>query len=333
MKQSLNRALVIHSKPVTPEEPSQDRRPTFRPKAGWAVYNVNRQVDQSIILTSFTAMVDGLSQTDVWKHYTEGRRGTCPRLVLKLLAVRFLFQLSSARALGIADLLRSPLNISLETIFPSDGTLDYRLRSGVLTSLLERLLGLTVSHLEEETFAIDSTGFQDARGKAKTWNTHGKKHPKAWRKARITSGTKSHRIYALTPTRGESGDAPQAKPLFRITRERGPHLRRVVGDTAYASREILTEAERLGLQPTMKLRDDATLKSLGHPAWPRMVLRSRHDPVAYAKLYHERSNIESTNSSWKHRLGDRLSMRHEVGQDCEMRFKAILHNLGRPDPF
>lgn len=296
-------------------------------------YNINRQIDQSIILTRFTALVDGLTQDEVWRHYEEGRRGTCPRLVLKLLAVRFLFRLSAARALGIADLLRSPLNIGLSVKFPSDSTLDYRLRSGVFAGLFERLLTFTVSHLEEETIAIDSTGFQDQRGKAKTWNTHGKKHPKGWRKAHITAGTKSHRIYAITPTKGEGADAPQANTLLRKSRERGPHLKKVVGDTSYASREILTEAERLGLQPTMKLRDDATQKSLGHPAWPRMVRRKVKDPEAYAREYHQRSNIESTNGSWKHRLGDALSMRHETGQDGELVLKAILHNLGCPDPF
>jgi hypothetical protein len=332
VKQVLNRALVAHSKPALLDEPSPRKRPTFRPKEGWLTYNINRQIDQSIILTSFTALVDGLTEQEVWQHYTEGRRGTCPRLVLKILAVRFLFQQSAARALGITDLLRGPLNISPMTIFPSDSTLDYRLRSGVFTNLFERLLTLTVAHLEEETAAIDSTGFQNARGKAKTWNTHGKKQPRGWRKAHIVVGTKSHRIYAITQTPGEAGDAPQAKPLLQKTRERGPHLKKVVGDTAYASRPILTEAERLGLQPTMKLRDDATLKSLSHPAWPRMVQRKRTDPEAYAREYHQRSNIESTNGSWKHRIGDRLWMRHPTGQDGELRLKAILHNLGCPHP-
>lgn len=277
-------------------------------------------------------MVDVLTDAEVWWHYVEGRRGTCPRLVLKLLVVRFLFRLSAARALGIAELLRGALSIERSVVFPSDSTLDYRLRSGALASLLERLLTLTVAHLEEDTLAIDSTGFQDSREKAKTWNTHGKKQPKGWKKAHVTVGTKSHRIYAIAKTPGESGDAPEAIPLLQKTRERSIHVKNVVGDTAYASRKILTECERLGMRPTMKLREDATRKSQGHPAWPRMVQRSLDDAEAYARTYHQRSNIESTNSSWKHRVGDRLSMRHDKGQDGEVRLKAVLHNLGSPGP-
>src|SRR5437870_4734151 len=98
--QPLNRALVQHLKPRTPSSTSR-RRPTFRPKEGWHAYNLHRQVDQSIILTSFTGLVDALPARDVWHHYRCGRRGTDPRLILKLLAVRFLFRVSGARALGL----------------------------------------------------------------------------------------------------------------------------------------------------------------------------------------------------------------------------------------
>ena len=234
--------------------------------------------------------------------------------------------------LGLVDILRHPLNIDPAAVLPSDSTLDYRLRSGKLSPLMDRLLALTVAHLEETTISIDSTGFQDRRGEAKSWNGGGKKHPKGWRKAHITAGTKSHRIYAIQTTPGESGDAPEANPLLSISRENSASLREIVGDTAYASRTILTHAESSGLRPTMKLRSDATLKSHGHPAWPRMVRRSQDDPANFASIYHQRSNIESTNSSWKHRVGGRLWMRHPVAQDGELRCKAILHNLGCPDP-
>lgn len=293
------------------------------------MYNLNRQVDHSIILAAFTSLVDGLTEEEVWAHHARGRRGTSPRLILKLLAVRFLFGLSSARALGIAELLRAPLCIG-NAALPSDGTLDYRLRSGALTLLLERLLTLSVEGVLDEAAALDSTGFQDTRGEARVWSTHGKKNPRGWRKAHLAAGTRSHRVYALTVTPGEQGDATQAVPLLQRTRARTRHVTRVVGDNAYASRGILSEAERLGFQPTMRLREDATLQSQGHPAWPRMVARRREDPEAYARTYHERSNIESVNHALKHRFGSRLRARTPTAQDGELRLKAILHNLGRP---
>lgn len=328
--------MFIRPKPEAParppkEDPPQEtrrKRPTWRPRVGWHQYNTHRQLDQSIILTHFVALVDALRDNDVWAHYKTGRRGTCPRLVLKILAVRFLFRVSSARALGLADILRRPLNIPRDEQLPSDGTLDYRLRSGAFNHLLDKLLTLSVENAVDPKTALDSTGLAEPRTERRAWSAHGKKHPKGWRKVHISAGTTSHRIYAITTTSGDAGDAPQAPELLRQTRRRSAHANKVVGDTAYASRTILSEAEALGLQPTMKLRGDATLKALGHAAWPRMVRRARDDPEAYAREYHARSNIESTNWMLKHRFGDELSTRTPVAQDHEARLKCILHNLG-----
>lgn len=296
-------------------------------------YNLHRQVDQSIILADFTALLDALPDEEVWAHHHRGRRGTDPRLVLKLLAVRFLFGLSSARTLGIAELLRGALNIDARTQFPSDSTLDYRLRSGVLDELLERLLALSVATLEENCVAMDSTGFEDTRGHAQVWCTNGKKQPRGWRKAHLIVGTRSHRVYALRITAGKDGDAPQAKALLSACRDRNAAPSQAVGDMSYASREIATHAENLGLQPTMHLRDHWKPRSHGHPAWKRMINRARRKPEAYAKTYHQRSNVESVNSSWKHRFGSRLAMRTARAQDTEVRFKAVLHNLAQPNAF
>ncbi len=296
-------------------------------------YNLRRQVDQSIVLTDFTALVDALPDEEIWAHHWRGRRGTDIRLVLKLLAVRFLFQLSGARALGIAALLRTALNIDSDTRFPSDSTLDYRVRSGVLDGLLERLISLSVENVEEACVAMDSTGFQATRGHADVWSTHGKKAPRNWRKAHLIAGTRSHRVYALRVTAGKDGDAPQARSLLSACRERNAIPNQAVADMSYASRDIATHAENLGFQPTMHLRDDFTPRSHGHPAWKRMVNRARRHPSNYDRTYHQRSNIESVNSSWKHRLGSRLAMRTTASQETEIRFMAVLHNLAQPTAF
>jgi len=296
-------------------------------------YNLHRQIDQSIVLADFTTLLDALPDEEVWAHHHLGRKGTDPRLVLKLLAVRFLFGLSSARTLGMADLLRHALNIDANARFPSDSTLDYRLRSGAFDVLLERLLELSVASVEEDCVAMDSTGFEDTRSHAQVWSTHGKKQPRGWRKGHLIVGTRSHRVYAMRITAGRDGDAPQAKALLSECRDRNPNPSQAVGDMSYASREIATHAEGLGFQPTMHIRDHWKPRSLGHPAWKRMVARARRNPEAYAKTYHQRSNVESVNSSWKHRFGTRLTMRTQQAQDTELRFKAVLHNLAQPPAF
>lgn len=162
------------------------KRPTFRPKEGWTTRNFNCRVDPSIILASFTARVDGLTEEDVLQHDEKSRRGTRPHLVLKPLAVRPLFRLSAARAPGIADLLRGPLNFDAWTGSPSDITLDHRLRSGAFAGLLDRVLTLRAIHFEKNTLAVDSTGFHEHREKTRTWNSHRKKRPKGLREAHST---------------------------------------------------------------------------------------------------------------------------------------------------
>lgn len=328
MKQKLNRALVT-SEPSIPSNTPR-KRPTFRPREGWLVYNLNRQVDQSVILARFVAIVDALPEEDVWAHYTTGNPGTCPRLVLKLLAVKFLFCTSSARALGLAEILRPSLAIGPHVRLPCDATLDYRLRSGALAHLLDALLEGSLELAEDDVLAIDSTGLADRRAERRQWSDHGKRHPKAWRKVHLVSGTRSHAVYALSTTPGPAGDAPQAPALVAEAHARAPRARELVGDGAYATRDIAQAAESAGLRPTMRVRTDATLKAKGRPAWPRMVRRARDDPAAYDHAYHTRSNAESTNWAWKHRFGDRLCMRTEIGQDHEIRLKSILHNLGCP---
>ena len=71
-------------------------------------YNINRRDDQSINPPSFTALVARLPDSEVWQHYDCGRRGTFPRLLLKIFALRVTFLQSGACVLGLVGFLRHP---------------------------------------------------------------------------------------------------------------------------------------------------------------------------------------------------------------------------------
>lgn len=90
--------------------------------------------------------------------------------------------------------------------------------------------------------------------------------------------TRADRPYFLSArvTAGTWGDAPQVPDLLDQL-DPSVEIGNVTLDKGYQSRQNATIIEERGGLPVIDLKTNVTAKTLGHPAWKRMVLRQRGD--------------------------------------------------------
>lgn len=77
----------------------------------------------------------------------------------------------------------------------------------------------------------------------------------------------------------------------------------------------------------MDLKKNATAKTLGHPAWRRMVLRQREDRRAHWCWYRRRAVIEGMLGGFKARFGRRVMARRRHAQRVEVLVRVVLWNV------
>lgn len=125
-----------------------------------------------------------------------------------------------------------------------------------------------------------------------------------------------------------SGDATVAIPLFKEARQRGVMPKAVYADEGYDSDEILAHICDWGADPIVKIAADfkpGTKKLLGlaRAQW----LRDRSKTEAFWKFYDPRKVVESTFSSIKYWLEERIEAEQPGQRQIEIYCKVIAHNL------
>jgi transposase len=127
-------------------------------------------------------------------------------------------------------------------------------------------------------------------------------------------------------TRGTRGDSPE---LARLLERLDPtvELGNLPLDKGYQSRRNATLIEERGGVPVMALKANATAKTLGHPAWKRMVLRQRADGRAHRLRYNRRTIQEGLYGAFKGRFGERVRARKRPHQRVEILCRVVLWNL------
>jgi transposase len=182
----------------------------------------------------------------------------------------------------------------------------------------------------EKSFAVDSTGFSTARFASWLDTRYGQtrsRDRRKWVKAHIMCGVLTNIVTAVKVTDANAGDAPYFEPLLETTTE---HFspKRVMGDKAYSSLANLKFANSKGVLPVIPYRANANaVHGSGDPLWTRLYHFYSLNKEWFERVYHQRSNIESTNAMIKMKFGERLRSRTRVAQFNELLCKVLCHNI------
>jgi transposase len=199
----------------------------------------------------------------------------------------------------------------------------------LLTNILKNLIELSSKPLSfvENHFSVDSSGFS-IRKYARWFDAKYNKQisRRMFKKAHITSGAKTNIISAVNITEGTSADCPQLPDLLQRTANNF-NITEVSADKAYLSRENLRFINNLGATPFIPFKSNSIGKSRGCSFWRNAYLFFRDNYDEFSRIYHLRSNVESTFSMIKRKLNVQLRTLKETSQTNEILAKCLVHNL------
>jgi transposase len=200
------------------------------------------------------------------------------------------------------------------------------------TPVLRQLLALSALPLAgvEATFAVDSTGFRTTNFGSYLNAKHGVKREHEWLKAHLVTGVKTNIVASATITDSQgkgTADTTQFPPLMEALLEGGFAPSVVTADGAYASRTNMDLLQALGVEPLIPFNDRVKPRALGSSAWRKAVLYFQLHRDEFRQRYHQRSNVESTISAIKRKLGESVRSKNRVAQENELLCKFIAYNL------
>ncbi|HVS38623.1 MAG TPA: transposase [Gemmataceae bacterium] len=193
----------------------------------------------------------------------------------------------------------------------------------ILTELV-RLSALPLAAVEVD-FAVDSTGFS-SNCHARWFNKkYGHESTKAtWVSCHAMCGVKTNVITAVKIMEQHSADSPQLPDLARTTSQ-GFTIVEVSADRAYASQENFNAVDELGGILFAAFRSNTTGGVGG--LFEKAFLFFRWHREEYLQFYHKRSNVESTFSALKRKLGDSVRGKSDVSMRNEVLAKVVCYNL------
>jgi transposase len=201
--------------------------------------------------------------------------------------------------------------------------LDDEATTPILYELI-RVSALPLSAVETK-FGPDSTGF--------CTNTYTRwmdvkygtlKQEVKWVKLHASVGTFTNVIAAAIILEKDTGDSPQLPHLMQET-AKGFTVEECSADKAYSSLENFEAVDALGgqLYSAFKVNTTGGVGGLFEKAY--LMFRLNKDD--YLKHYHQRSNVESTFSALKRKLGEAVKSKTEVAQKNEVLAKVLAYNL------
>jgi transposase len=102
-------------------------------------------------------------------------------------------------------------------------------------------------------------------------------------------------------------------------------VQEVSADKAYLSNVNLTVIEMFGAKPFVPFKVDS--KGSGMPAWERMWHQFWFMRDKFMTHYHRRSNVESTFSALKRKLGGSVRSKDVIAQYNEVLCKILAYNI------
>ncbi|MDG6997692.1 MAG: IS5 family transposase [Nitrososphaerota archaeon] len=189
------------------------------------------------------------------------------------------------------------------------------------------VIGETESSEEPITAIVDSTGLTTTT-KGAYIEDKWKKEKRKFLKLHILADKKTGKIRGFRVTSERTGDSKKFVPLVKEASKKNK-IAKVYGDSAYDARKNFNLLDELEIEPAIKIRKNATTKSLGCQLRRReslLVKRIGFDGWKKLKDYGKRWIAEIVFSSFKRVLGETLRSRKFLCQKAEASLKVMLYN-------
>jgi len=201
-------------------------------------------------------------------------------------------------------------------------------------ALLDKLITISAMPLKqlETDFAHDATGFgcyQYERWVKAKFSRHIENPEKLWRnyvKLHASIGTRTNVITSAEVTHGNAGDCPHFEKSAKQTAFNFK-VKRYSLDKAYLSSKNMQLAQSLEFIPFIPFKSNSKHWNKDAPLWQKMYLYFKENREEFDRFYHRRSNVETTFSMIKTRLGEFLHCRNLQSQKNEVLLKCLVHNI------
>ena len=229
---------------------------------------------------------------------------------------RFMTDLNEAQDAGMID--RVPHYNSIFNV------LDREDLTPILTELITRS-AMPLRSLETE-FAVDSTGFGIQAFYRHFSAKYGRDMERRdYLKLHVMVGTKTNVITAAAVTDRNTNDCPMLPALLNDT---APYftVKQVSADKGYSSKKNVGTIAGFGAAPFVAFKITASGDTASR-IWNKAFHFFHMNQDEFQARYHRRSNVESTFSAMKRKLGDTLRSKTPIAQRNELLLKALCHNL------
>jgi transposase len=177
----------------------------------------------------------------------------------------------------------------------------------------------------ETTFAPDSTGFCTSRFVRWFDVKYGITRQQAeWVKVHLMTGVKTNIVTAVVIEGKDAGDSPQLPKLVEET-AKGFKIGEVDADKAYTS--VANFEAVAGAGGTLYSPFKTNMTGAAGGLFEKMFLHFLYRREDFLAHYHQRSNVESTISAVKRKLGDSVRSKTGVAMRNEVLCKILAYNL------
>lgn len=293
-------------------------------KQAWSAYNQAQMSEGKLFDMLLTDLIKEIA--DPRPIQTHGRPHIDFDIALFVAIKKVYSQMSSRRATSMFGITKE-LGY-LENV-PHFNTTSVLLNRKDVTDVLHRLITITSMPLKavETGFAVDSSGFATRSFGAYAEAKYGTKKSRKWLKAHVCVGVKTNIVTAIRITDENGADSPQFIPLISQTKNSGFKIEEAYGDRAYLSRENLGFVNDMHAIPFIPFKENSKSKPRGSPIWRKMFHYFQYNKDEFLEHYHKRSNVETTFSAIKKKLGETLKSKNHTAQVNELLCKFIAYNI------
>jgi transposase len=293
----------------------------------WTIYNKAKTKEK----TMFYTLLDELCAIVKEPEHVIGRK---PIPLRDLVFCACLKVYSNYSARKISSDMKHAKDIGFIEKLPHFNSLLAFMNNEFTEQLLMRLITISAMPLRflEKDFSHDSTGFgcyQYERWMKVRFTQVSNNPEKLWRnyvKLHASIGTRTNVITSAEVTRGNTGDSPLFENAAKVTASNFI-VRRYSADKAYLSAKNMQIAESLNFLPFIPFKENSKNKNKDAKLWQYMYDYFQKNREEFDRFYHRRSNVETTFSMIKTRLGEFLRCRNLQGQKNEVLLKCLVHNI------
>ncbi len=294
-------------------------------KQAWGIYNQAQTAEGKLFDKLLADLVREVA--DPKPIQTHGRPHLDFNIALYVAIKKVYSQMSSRRSMSLFGTAKE--KGYLEDV-PHFNTMSVLLNREDVTPILHNLIAVTSAPLRavESGFAVDSSGFATRSFGAYCEGKYGLKRSHKWLKAHICIGVKTNIVTAIEVTDENGADSPQFIPLMQQTKQNGFDIKEAYGDKAYLSRDNFAFVDNLGGVPYVPFKENSISKPQGKShIWRKMFHYFAYNKDEFLEHYHKRSNVETTFSAVKKKLGETLKSKNHTSQVNELLCKFIAYNI------